>query len=49
MGMSVVCIAIGNNPQTREMFARLSILCFWVTDDSTCLTDGMRVVKRLSR
>jgi hypothetical protein len=49
MGMSVVDIASGNNPRTREMFARVSILCFWVTDESTCHNDGMRVVKRLSR
>jgi hypothetical protein len=42
-------IAIESNPKSREMYARFSIPSFWVTDDAICLTDGTRVVKRLSR
>ena len=40
-------LAIESNPQTREMYAKFSIPCFWVTPVGTCLTEGMRIVKRL--
>jgi hypothetical protein len=40
-------IAIESNPRTRIMYAKLGIPCFWVTAEGTCLTDGMRIVKRL--
>ena len=40
-------IAIESNPQSREMYARHEIPCFWVTEEGTCLTDGMRTMKRL--
>lgn len=42
-------LAIESNPRTREMYARFSIPCFWVTRDGTCLTEGTRIVKRLPR
>ena len=42
-------IAIESNPRTREMYARFSIPCFWVTEEGTCLTEGTRIVKRLPR
>ena len=42
-------IAIESNPRTREMYARFSIPCFWVTAEGTCLTEGTRIVKRLPR
>ena len=42
-------IAIESNPRSREMYARHEIPCFWVTEEGTCLTEGTRVVKRLSR
>jgi hypothetical protein len=42
-------IAIESNPRTREMYARFSIPCFWVTEEGTCLTNGTRIVKRLPR
>jgi hypothetical protein len=42
-------LAIESNPRTREMYARFSIPCFWVTEEGTCLTEGTRIVKRLSR
>jgi hypothetical protein len=42
-------IAIESNPRTREMYARFSIPCFWVTEEGTCLTEGTRIVKRLAR
>jgi hypothetical protein len=40
-------IAIESNPRTREMYAKFSIPCFWVTPEGTCLTEGTRIVKRL--
>lgn len=42
-------LAIESNPRTREMYARFSIPCFWVTAEGTCLTEGTRIVKRLPR
>ena len=42
-------LAIESNPRTREMYARFSIPCFWVTEEGTCLTEGTRIVKRLPR
>lgn len=33
-------IAIESNPRTREMYARFSIPCFWVTAEGTCLPEG---------
>ena len=42
-------IAIESNPRTREMYSRLSIPCFWVTDESSCLRNETRLVKRLPR
>jgi hypothetical protein len=42
-------LAIESNPRTREMYARFSIPCLWVTEEGTCLTDGTRTVKRLPR
>jgi hypothetical protein len=41
-------IAIESNPRSREMYARFSIPCFWVTQEGTCLTEGTLIVKRLS-
>lgn len=40
-------IAIESNPRTRIMYAKLGIPCFWVTEEGTSVTDGMRIVKRL--
>ena len=40
-------IAIESNPRSREMYARLSIPCFWVTEEGTCLTDGTGILDRL--
>ncbi len=40
-------LAIESNPRTREMYARFAIPCYWVTEEGTCLTEGMRIVKRL--
>jgi hypothetical protein len=42
-------LAIESNPRTREMYAKFSIPCFWVTAEGTCLTEGTRIVKRLPR
>jgi hypothetical protein len=42
-------LAIESNPRTREMYAKFSIPCFWVTSEGTCLTEGTRIVKRLPR
>ena len=42
-------IAIESNPRTREMYAKFSIPCFWVTAEGSCLTEGTRIVKRLPR
>jgi hypothetical protein len=42
-------LAIESNPRTREMYAKFSIPCLWVTEEGTCLTDGTRIVKRLPR
>lgn len=30
-------LAIESNPRTREMYAKFSIPCFWVTPEGTCL------------
>jgi len=40
-------LAIESNPRTREMYAKFSIPCFWVTGEGTCLTNETRNVKRL--
>jgi phosphoribosylaminoimidazole carboxylase (NCAIR synthetase) len=40
-------IAIESNPRTREMYARFSIPCFWVTAEGTYLTDGTRLIEQL--
>lgn len=48
-GADAKYLAIESNPRTREMYARFSIPCFWVTAEGTCLTDGTRIVKRLPR
>jgi hypothetical protein len=40
-------IAIESNPRSREMYARLEIPCLWVNGEGNCLTNGMRIVKRL--
>ena len=40
--------AIESNPRTREMYAKFSIPCIWVTYEGTDLTDGMRIVKSLT-
>jgi hypothetical protein len=42
-------LAIESNPKTREMYAKFGIPCLWVTEEGTCLTDGLRIVKRLPR
>jgi hypothetical protein len=42
-------LAIESNPRTREMYAKFSIPCLWVTAEGTCLTEGTRIVKRLPR
>ncbi len=42
-------LAIESNPRTRDMYARFSIPCSWVTEEGTCLTEGTRIVKRLPR
>jgi hypothetical protein len=42
-------LAIESNPRTREMYAKFTIPCFWVTEEGTCLTEGTRIVKRLPR
>jgi hypothetical protein len=42
-------LAIESNPRTREMYARFTIPCFWVTEEGTCLTEGTRIVMRLPR
>jgi hypothetical protein len=42
-------IAIESNPRSREMYARFSIHCFWVTTEGTCLQNETRIVKRLPR
>lgn len=42
-------ITIESNPRSREMYARHEISCLWVTGEGTCLTDGTRIVNRLSR
>ena len=41
-------IAIESNPRSREMYARHEIPCFWVTEEGTCQTDGIRLIKRLT-
>ena len=46
-GESARYIAIESNPRTREMYARFSIPCFWVTAEGTCLTDGTRLIEQL--
>lgn len=48
-GADAKYLAIESNPRTREMYARFSIPCFWVTAEGTCLTEGTRIVKRLPR
>jgi hypothetical protein len=40
-------MAIESNPRTRGMYARLSIPCFWVAEEETLLTDGIRIIKSL--
>ena len=40
-------LAIESNPRTREMYAKFSIPCLWVTPKGDRLTDGARIVKRL--
>lgn len=42
-------IAIESNPRSREMYARFSIPCFWVTEEGVCLQNKTRLVKRLPR
>jgi len=49
LGEDARYIAIESNPRSREMYGRHGIPCFWVTGEDSCLTDGMRIVKRLSR
>ena len=42
--------AIADSRQvSREMYGRHGIPCFRVTGEGSCLTDGMRIVKRLPR
>lgn len=41
-------IAIESNPRSREMYAKLSIPCLWVTGEGTWLTDGIRIGRSLS-
>jgi hypothetical protein len=48
-GEDACYIAIESNPRSREMYARLKIPCYWVTEEGTCLTDGERILKRLPR
>jgi hypothetical protein len=48
-GEDVNYLAIESNPRTRSMYARLSIPCFWVTEEGTCLTDGARIIRQLPR
>jgi hypothetical protein len=40
-------IAIESNLRTREMYAKISIPCLWVTEEGTCLTNGTRIMTRL--
>ena len=42
-------LAIESNPRTREMYAKFSIPCLWVTGEGNCLTNETRIVKRLTR
>jgi hypothetical protein len=42
-------MAIESNPRTRDMYAKFSIPCLWVTSEGSCLTEGTRIVKRLPR
>jgi len=48
-GEDACYVAIESNPRTREMYAKFSIPCFWVTAEGTCLTEGTRIVKYLPR
>ena len=48
-GVHARCIAIESNLRSREMYARHEIPCIWMTEEGTYLTEGTRIVKRLSR